>query len=266
MDQLDNQVTSTLWYLDQAPLYRTTKPYIVNLPLSLVPPGKRTNQVCTAYADIKIRDIRAAEPRSTLDRNGFELSRSIPMTLEYDEFRDPIKVRDVYCERVKDALSSMTGAEFAKLLHQAVRRRHRSFPTQSQGSEEAETDQPVQGVHCDFTPSRAYEALRTSFGDQRAAEMWKERRIEIIQVWRPLSGPVHDWPLAVCDPNSVNEDLDLVATDNVWAYGVAETYNLFHSPKHAWYFVSNHTSDDVLLFKGFDNAEGMAKCQCKPSG
>ena len=117
---MDNKVTSTFWYLDQLPLYQTTKPYIVNLPLSLVPAGKRTNQVSAAYADITVRDIREAEPKVSLDRNGFELSRSIPMTLEYEEFRDPIKVRDVYCEAVRSALSNMTGAQFATVLHQAV--------------------------------------------------------------------------------------------------------------------------------------------------
>ncbi|KAL9012805.1 MAG: hypothetical protein Q9173_002456 [Seirophora scorigena] len=121
----DHHVTGTLWYLDQLPLYRTTKPYVVNLPLSLVPAGKRTNQVSAAFTGIGIRDIRAAESEFDLDRHGFELSRSIPMTLKYDEFRDPIKVRDVYCETVKYALSHMTGAQSATILHQATTPRGR---------------------------------------------------------------------------------------------------------------------------------------------
>ena len=70
-----------------------------------------------------------------------------------------------------------------------------------------------------------------------------------------------DWPLGVCDSNSVNKDLDLVATDNVWSYSVFETYNVFYSPQHTWYYVSNQTSDDVLLFKGFDIAEKVSTCQ-----
>jgi len=113
-------------------------------------------------------------------------------------------------------------------------------------------------VHCDFTPAQAYESVRGAFSDEKAAEIWKERRVQIIQVWRPLSGPVVDWPLGVCDTSSVDESLDLVATDNVWSHSVAETYTLFHNPNHSWYFVSNQTSEDVLLFKGFDNAKGIA--------
>lgn len=85
--------------------------------------------------------------------------------------------------------------------------------------------------------------------------------VTFLRVWRPLRGPVVDWPLGVCDSNSVNKASDLVATDNVWSYTVLETYNLLYNPKQAWYFVSNQTSEDVLLFKGFDNAKGVSTCQ-----
>ncbi|KAF2434684.1 hypothetical protein EJ08DRAFT_426532 [Tothia fuscella] len=248
---------STFWYLDQLPVYQTTKPYIVNLPLSRVPAGKRTNQICAAYTDIVVRDIRAAETEYTLDRNGFELSRSIPMSLDYEDFRYPSKVRDIYCENVKHALVKMRGAELGDILHLAIRRRHVSFPQQPRGNEEAETAQPVQGVHY-YTPTRAYQSLQKAFGDDQAAAFWKERRVEIIQVWRPIAGPVLDWPLGVCDRNSVDEAIDLVSTDNVWTHMVAETYNLFHNPKHLWYFVSKQIESDALLFKGFDNMDGKA--------
>ncbi|KND90092.1 hypothetical protein TOPH_05322, partial [Tolypocladium ophioglossoides CBS 100239] len=253
------ETTSTFWHLKDLPHYQTTKPYVVNLPLSLIPTGKRTNQDCFAYSGIKVRDLRSEEDTFTLDRNGFEVSTSIPMSLEYEEFRDPSKVRDVYSENVKAALLEMTGAESAHVLHQMqIRRRHPSFPEKSRGSKEAETDQPVQGVHCDYTPRQAYESVRTAFGDEKANEIWNERRVQIIQVWRPLRGPVVDWPLAVCDSNSINKESDLVATDNVWSYAVFETYNVLHNPKHAWYYISKQTSEDVLLFKGFDNAKGVS--------
>ncbi|KAI1490510.1 hypothetical protein F5X96DRAFT_694573 [Biscogniauxia mediterranea] len=251
-------VTSTLWYLKKLPLYETTKPYVVNLPLSHVPTGQRTNQDCLAYSGIQIKDIRTAEETPTLDRNGFELSGAIPLSLEYEEFRDPAKVREVYLENVKTALLEMTGADQAHALHLAIRRRHPSFPEKPRGSREAETDQPVQGVHCDYTPLQAYNSLRTALGDEKANEIWHERRVEIIQVWRPIRGPVLDWPVGVCESTSVNKDVDLVPTDNVWSYSISETYNVFHSPEHKWYFVSEQGPEDVLLFKGFDNAEGVS--------
>lgn len=73
-----------------------------------------------------------------------------------------------------------------------------------------------------------------------------------------------DWPLGVCDITSVDEKTDLVPTDNVWSFTVSETYNVLNNPKHAWYFVNNQTCEDVLLFKGFDNAKGVASRQYFP--
>jgi hypothetical protein len=115
------EVTSTLWYLKNLPLYETTKPYVINLPLSQVPTGRRTNQECCAYSGIKVKDIRTAGKTLTLDGNGFSLSASIPLSIRYEEFGDPVKVKDVYCESMRKALLDMTGAEFAEVLHQAVR-------------------------------------------------------------------------------------------------------------------------------------------------
>lgn len=83
----------------------------------------------------------------------------------------------------------------------------------------------------------------------------------MIRVWRPISGPVLDWPLAVCDFRSIDVEEDLVATDNVRAHSVSETYNVFHNLKHKWNFVNKQTSNDVLLFKGFDTAQDVAQCQ-----
>ena len=80
-------------------------------------------------------------------------------------------------------------------------------------------------------------------------------------VWRPLNGPVIDWPLAVCDTTTVDITSDLVPTDNVYADGVSETYNLFHNPEHSWYYCSSQEYEDSLIFKGFDNAPGAASCK-----
>ncbi|KAI0183517.1 hypothetical protein EV127DRAFT_19631 [Xylaria flabelliformis] len=250
--------TSSFWYLKNLPLYEQTKPYVMNLPLSKIPAGQRTNQVCQSYPNISVKDIRTTNKPPTLDGNGFCLSQSIPLFLRYEDFEDVVKFKNVYCENVKTALLNLTGAESAHVVHQAIRRRHASFPEEPRGSREAITDQPVQGVHCDYTPRRVYQCLREVFGINKANEIWNERRVQIMQVWRPLRGPVVDWPLGVCDSTSVDSNHDLVATDNVWSYTVAESYNVFYNSRHSWYYVSNQTSEDVLLFKGFDNAKGVS--------
>ncbi|KEY71384.1 hypothetical protein S7711_09689 [Stachybotrys chartarum IBT 7711] len=87
-----------------------------------------------------------------------------------------------------------------------------------------------------FSPCKAfiaaYDSVRSAFGDAKATALWNKRRNEIIQVWRPFRGPVVDWPLAVCNSQSVDAESDLIATDKIWSFAVTETYSVFHSPDH----------------------------------
>lgn len=114
------EVSTALWYLEGLSLYEKTKPYVVNIPLPNLPADKRTNQVCRLYPGIRVRDIASSGHVFTLDRNGFELTTSIPISLDYEEFHDRVKVKEVYCENVKAALLDRTGAEFGEVIHQAV--------------------------------------------------------------------------------------------------------------------------------------------------
>lgn len=114
-------MTGKLWYLNRLPIYQTTKPYVANLPLGVVPVGMRTNQVPKDYDGIQICDIRAYPEGFSLDHHGFMLSEDLKTSLEYDDFRDPDKVSGTYCDEMMRGLEQMTGAESSKVLHHAVR-------------------------------------------------------------------------------------------------------------------------------------------------
>jgi len=62
-----------------------------------------------------------------------------------------------------------------------------------------------------------------------------QRRWQIISAWRPLFGPLYDWPLGVLDYTSINCALDLIASDNVYNHQVTETYNVFFNQNHRWF-------------------------------
>jgi len=72
-------------------------------------------------------------------------------------------------------------------------------------------------------------------------------------IWRPLFGPLYDWPLAVCDWKSVDPTLDLVPSDNVYTHTAAETYNIYHNPDHRWYYMDAMQPNETLVFKSFDS-------------
>jgi hypothetical protein len=74
---------------------------------------------------------------------------------------------------------------------------------------------------------------------------------------------VEDHPIAVRDGQSLDAS-KLLATDMIrGAYTGTMLYSLFEpdGSKYNWYYMSRQEPEDVLLFKGFDSAEGRVKCK-----
>lgn len=64
--------------------------------------------------------------------------------------------------------------------------------------------QPATVAHCDGSQFSANKRARDTLG--LSEEEAKGKRIAIINVWRPLAGPVVDSPLALCDARTVVEE------------------------------------------------------------
>lgn len=88
-----------------------------------------------------------------------------------------------------------------------------------------------------------------------------QHRWQVLNVWRPLFGPLQDWPLGLCDYSSIDPQRDLVPSDNIYTHLVTETYNVYHDNCHRWYFLGDMKPDELLVFKSFDTmaAEGNAR-------
>ncbi|KAF2811980.1 uncharacterized protein BDZ99DRAFT_284733 [Mytilinidion resinicola] len=203
--------------------------------------------------------MRNHQDKLSLDTNGFIYTTEMISALTDEDFGDTGKVSEVYISNGADYLKRSLGAKEAVFLAQNIRRRHESFPALPRANYNTSADQPIQGAHVDYPTSRVHDLVRRIFKEEAGNQLLRENRIQVIHVWRPLRGPVIDWPLALCDYSSLDVDTDLVATDNVYPHVVSETFNVFHNPKHAWYYLSNQMPHESLIFKGFDNAEKVAK-------
>lgn len=95
-------------------------------------------------------------------------------------------------------------------------------------------------------------------------------------VWKPLRGPLRDWPLAVCDAGIVCQD-DLVVADQVYSKHVTENVQMQHGPRQKWYYLSNKQPDELLLFRQTNSKPGQLRgggksskstesCVLSPSG
>jgi len=100
------------------------------------------------------------------------------------------------------------------------------------------------------------------------AEFLLQGRVRVINVWRPIEYPVHDYPLAVCDPRSV-PDSDLVECDHVRRKFKGANMYAHYGPGHKWHYLGGQRPDEVLLLKMFDSdpsaeAKGSLPFMCLP--
>lgn len=87
------------------------------------------------------------------------------------------------------------------------------------------------------------------------AEKLLDGRCQYITLWKPLRGPLHDYPLAVCNSRSLDFDRDLEPQDIVDRHEVLENVHVYHKPEHRWHYLSGQKDSEVLVFRQADTDE-----------
>ena len=77
-------------------------------------------------------------------------------------------------------------------------------------------------------------------------------------IWKPLKGPVRDWPLAWADIHSINPHRDMVPADRVYIDGVVESYWMRYHAEQRWCYLADQRADEALLFNSSDSGGGCA--------
>jgi hypothetical protein len=86
-----------------------------------------------------------------------------------------------------------------------------------------------------------------------------DNTFDTCSLWRPLKSPVRSAPLAVCDGTTLDES-SLVEVHRIRRKFAGCTWSSMYQENIGWYYMSNQTPDELLLFKNFDSMEGTAKC------
>jgi hypothetical protein len=236
-------VDATLNYL--APMAERPRNYTFEPPASV----PRTNSVNEAHI-VPIHDATAIAEEVSLDREGFAV---LHQRSAVKDFWDEDELRRVYYPEVQRVVAEATGASEVFIFDHTLRRRVR-------GTDDRAPDvprQPVGRVHVDHTATSGPQRVRDFFGDDAARLL--RGRVQVINLWRPIRGPLRDAPLAVCDAGSVAAG-DLVPSDLVYRDRVGETYAVTYNPSHRWFYVSEMQPDQALLLKCFDSAtDGRAR-------
>jgi hypothetical protein len=192
---------------------------------------------------VLIEDGRGREQEFTLDRNGFTLIKA-PSSVR--NFYDPDEIKSVYYPEVEQLLRDKLGASRVVAFDHNVRNGGRS-----------DLPQPSRRVHNDHTINSAPRRVRDHLGAD--AEELLKHRFGIVNVWRPVRGPVLDSPLALCDARSFTDD-DLIASDLVYQHVRGETSSVEFKPGHRWYYFSEQQVDEAILIRVHDSAnDGRAR-------
>ncbi|RMZ73437.1 methyltransferase [Pyrenophora seminiperda CCB06] len=208
------------------------------------PPGVPQLNWGNDWENVKIEDLRGQEHKFTLDNNAFATFQNIKSGLDKAGFDDDEAIKRVYYPEVEDLLlKNVQGAQRVFLFDHTIRR-----PTGNRT--------PVQRVHIDQTPYSAAQRVKHHLPDE--AEKLLQGRYRIINVWRPLNGPVMGNPLAVADSQTV-QDGDLVPIEHRYPDRTGQTASVAYNPEQKWYYWSGMTNEDRLLLKCFDSDEDFGK-------
>lgn len=213
------------------------------------PPGVPQRSGRYAPYTVPIYNGRPLVSELSLDRHGFLLTRhQTAVTNFYDEQL----VRQVYYPEVERLVREVTGATKVVVFDHNVR----CAPMARRGENGAR--EPVKMAHNDYTVKSAPQRVRDLLPPQEA-EALLQHRFAVINVWRPIRGPVQEAPLAVCDAQTIVLR-DFVATDLKYHDRTGEVYSVIFNPHHRWFYFPHMQRDEVLLLKCYDSAtDGRAR-------
>jgi hypothetical protein len=214
------------------------------------PPGVPQTTAVYREHTVQIRDVRPVAATLSLEHEGFQLLTAPTSVKNFD---DEATIRTRYYAETISLLEELTGASRVVVFDHTIRRRVPGATDRSTGIPR----QPVPRVHNDYTEKSGPQRVRDLLGDE--ADELLQKRFAVINVWRPIRGPVQDSPLAVSDARSV-ADGDLVATDLIYPDRTGEIYYVKFNPEHKWFYAPAMRDDEVLLIKCYDSiADGRAR-------
>jgi hypothetical protein len=191
-----------------------------------------------------IEDARGHAGRLTLEREGFTLVRW-PTSIR--DFIDTQSISDAYIAECGALIRHLSGCDLT-LQAGPIHCRFDGI-VDPKGRYDG---RPAHYVHTDYSPASfnmCIAALPAQFANCP--------RYAIYNIWRVLSPPPQSQPLAVCDATSLQPG-DEQESKVILAYPDGEDVEFFTqlyrpSARHRWYYFSDMTADEVLVFKSCDS-------------
>ncbi len=192
--------------------------------------------------EMNVHDGRPLRHTFDIDTHGFVFADHVT---QVKDFTDEAERSGVYDAEVQALIKKHSGASEVIVFDHTIRIGDQS--AQSIGGVRA----PVKSVHNDYTEKSAPRRLRDIVGDAEAERRFR-KRWAIVQVWRPIRGPVLIDPLGICDGRSIPQQ-GFILVQRRYKDRTGEVYHIAHNPAHRWYYFPRMTRDEALVFKVFDS-------------
>jgi len=217
-------------------------------------PGKELNTGVYASYPVTIRNARLARP-FTLDEHGFCLGGHHTAITDWENQYGP---DSAYAAEVAAVAMRLCGADVVVPIGGMMR---------VSGPTSATVQPPAAEAHVDFTQG---------FAERRAEAMYRQAhphgagygRFIGFSLWRALSPPPQDMPLALCEGRSVRDDegtrntkvdvAEIPSGDALYAPIEGEDNMpaatiFYHSPQHRWWYFPDMEPDEVIFIKLYDS-------------
>jgi len=207
--------------------------------------GIRKTNIDYAYHEVTIENARETGG-AKLDDNGFELFHR---PSKHTAFTDDTEIEREYYPESIDYIKEVTGASRVVIFDHTIRRRRPGVIDDS-----PQKRQPVANVHVDQTTASSIARVHRHLPASDAPELLKHR-FQIINLWRPISHPALDWPLALCDYRSVDQKKDTYPVALIYPDREGETMGVKYSPGFKFKYFHGMTPEEFVLIKCFDSVQ-----------
>lgn len=188
---------------------------------------------------VPITDVRGHEEEYTLDKDAFKVVSNLPESAEKDFLDGESIKRNYYPEVEKLLLENVPGSNKIFIFDHTIRR---SSPNAHRA--------PVTRVHIDQTRKSAMARVHQHLPDE--AKKLLQGRYRLINIWRPLNGPVQANPLAFASSASLKDE-DLIPIEHRYPDRTGETAGIRYNEGQKWHYLSGMRNDERLFLECFDS-------------
>jgi hypothetical protein len=188
---------------------------------------------------VPIHDIRGRESEYTLDKDAFLVVSDVPESVERDFVEDESIKKNYYPEVEKLILDHVPGSNKVFIFDHTIRR---SVPNAHRA--------PVTRVHIDQTVKSATQRVHHHLPEE--AEKLLQGRYRIINIWRPLNGPVQANPLGFASSSTLKNE-DLIPIEHRYPDRTGETAGIRYNEGQRWHYLSGMKNNERLFLECFDS-------------